>query len=145
MKKLLFVLVASLIASGAFAQVEPTAASERMMDVVVEASQEGWMQIGVEDAANYIFEVEPVLIDVRTVGEFEDGYLEGAVNFPVTELDQYLGDMPADLDTPILIYCAAGTRGFWAQAYVTSLGYNNVQNMRGGYNAWTEAGYPTAD
>ena len=145
MKKFLFVLVASLIASGAFAQVESTPASETMMDIVVEASQEGWMQIGVEDSATYIFDVEPVLVDVRTVGEFEDGHLEGAVNFPVTELDQFLGDMPSDLDTPILIYCAAGTRGFWALAYVTSLGYNNVKNMRGGYNAWTDAGYPTVN
>lgn len=144
MKRLVFALAALIAFSGAYAQVEATAASERMAEVVKEAANEGWMQIGVEDAANYIFEVEPVLIDVRTQDEFDDGYLEGAVLFPVQTIDEYLADMPADLDTPILIYCAAGTRGFWALSYVTSLGYTNVKNLRGGYNAWVDAGFPTA-
>lgn len=144
MKKLLFVLVAALIANGAFAQPEVTPASETIMGNITEASQERWMQINVEDAAGYLFEVEPVLIDVRTEDEFANGYIEGAVNFPVLELDQYVGDMPSDLDTPILIYCAKGARGFWALTYVTSLGYTNVQNMTGGFSAWQDAGYPTA-
>lgn len=143
MKKLVFALAALIAFSGAYAQVEATAASERMAEVVKEAANEGWMQISVEDAANYIFEIEPVLVDVRTVDEFDDGHLEGAVHFPVQTIDEYLGDMPSDLDTPILIYCAAGTRGFWALAYVTSLGYTNVKNLRGGYNAWVDAGFPT--
>lgn len=143
MKKFVFALAALIAVSGAYAQVEATAASERMAEVVKEAANEGWMQISVEDAANYIFEIEPVLVDVRTVDEFDDGHLEGAVNFPVQTIDAYLGDMPADLDTPILIYCAAGTRGFWALAYVTSLGYTNVKNLRGGYGAWVDAGFPT--
>jgi len=143
MKKFLFALFALVVFTGAYAQVEATAASEVMAEIVKEAANESWMQIGAEDAAGYIFEVEPVLVDVRTVGEFDDGHLEGAVNFPVQTIDEYVGSMPSDLDTPILIYCAAGTRGFWALAYVTSLGYTNVKNLRGGYRAWVELGYPT--
>ena len=143
MKKFLFALFALVVFSGAYAQVEATAASEVMAEIVKEAANESWMQIGAEDAASYIFEVEPVLVDVRTVGEYDDGHLAGAVNFPVQTIDEYLGSMPSDLDTPILIYCAAGTRGFWALAYVTSLGYTNVKNLRGGYRAWVELGYPT--
>jgi len=143
MKKFLFALAALSIFAFGFAQVEATAASERMGELLVEASQESWMQISAEDAAGYIFEVEPVIVDVRTADEFADGYIEGAVNFPVQTMFEYLDQMPANLDTPILVYCAAGTRGFWAIAYVASLGYNNVLNMRGGYRAWTELGYPT--
>lgn len=145
MKKLALVLIASLVASGAFGQATATPASERMGEVVVEASQEGWMQINVEDAADYIFQVEPYILDVRTVDEFDDGYIEFAVNIPVVELPDNLDQLPADLDTPILVYCAAGTRGQWGLAYLTSLGYTNVQNMSGGFRAWTEAGYPTAN
>lgn len=143
MKKFLFALIALVVVSGAYAQVEATAASEVMAEIVKEAANESWMQIGAADAAGYIFEVEPVLVDVRSVGEFENGYIEGAVNFPVQTIDEYLGSMPSDLDTPILIYCAAGTRGFWALAYVTSLGYTNVKNLSGGYRAWVAEGYPT--
>ncbi len=144
MKKLVVTLLAALFVTAAIAQIESTPAADRMYEVVQEAANESWMQIGVDDAVDYIFDVMPVLVDVRTVDEFSDGYLEGAVNFPVQTIGEYLGDMPADLDTPILVYCAAGTRGFWATAYITSLGFTNVKNLRGGYNAWVDAGYPTA-
>lgn len=144
MKRLMILLIAVLFASGAFAQVERTAAAERMAEVVELASQSGWLQIGPEDAFDYMFQVEPYLLDVRTVDEFDDGYIEGAVNIPVTELDANLEELPSNLDTPILVYCAAGTRGFWAQAYVMSLGYSNVQNLRGGFRAWQEAELPSA-
>jgi rhodanese-related sulfurtransferase len=143
MKKFVFAFVALFAFSGAFAQVEPTAASETMAEIVKEAANESWMQISAEDSAGYIFETEPFLLDVRTEGEYDDGHLEGAVLAPIQTIDEHLGAMPADLDTPILIYCAAGTRGFWGLAYVTSLGYTNVKNMRGGYRAWVELGYPT--
>lgn len=143
MKKFLFALAALVVFSGAYAQVEATAASEVMAEIVKEAATESWMQIGAEDAAGYIFEVEPFLLDVRTQGEYDDGHLDGAVLAPVQTIDEHLGAMPSDMDTPILIYCAAGTRGFWALAYVTSLGYTNVKNLRGGYRAWVELGYPT--
>ena len=143
MKKFLFALFALVVFTGAYAQVEATAASEVMAEIVKEAANESWMQIGAEDAAGYIFEVQPFLLDVRTQGEYDDGHLEGAVLAPVQTIDEHLGAMPSDLDTPILIYCAAGTRGFWALAYVTSLGYTNVKNLRGGYRAWVELGYPT--
>ena len=145
MKRLVTALILSLLASGALAQTTATPASERMGEVVVEASQEGWMQINVEDAADYIFQIEPFILDVRTVDEFADGYIELAVNIPVVELPQHLDQLPADLDTPILVYCAAGTRGQWGLAYLTSLGYTNVQNLSGGFRAWTEAGYPTVN
>lgn len=143
MKRILIVLLASLFVTGAVAQVESTAASETMADVIAEASQEGWMQIDVEDAADYIFQVEPLILDVRSEGEFENGYLEGAVNIPVTELSANLDELPSDLDTPILVYCGVGVRGFWGLSYMTSLGYTNVQNMSGGYKAWVENDYPT--
>jgi rhodanese-related sulfurtransferase len=146
MKRLVILLIASLFASGALAQVEATAASERMAEVVFEASQEGWMQIGVDDAADYLFQVEPFLLDVRTQGEYDDnGYIEGAVLVPVTELADSHDMLPGDLDTPILVYCAAGTRGNWALVYLTSLGYTNVQNMRGGIGAWVDAGFPVGN
>ncbi|MDR9391720.1 MAG: rhodanese-like domain-containing protein [Trueperaceae bacterium] len=145
MKKFFVILVSALFATAAIAQVESTPAADRMYEVVQEAANEGWMQIGVEDAADYIFDVMPVVVDVRTQDEWDDGHLEGAVHFPVQTIGEYLDEMPADKDTPILVYCAAGTRGFWATAYIASLGYNNVTNMRGGIRAWQEAGFPTTN
>ncbi len=87
-------------------------------------------------------EVEPLILDVRTQEEWDNlGYIEGAELLPVTELSSSLDKLPQDLDEPIIIYCASGNRGNFALLYLKSLGYTNVQNLRGGYKAWLASGY----
>ncbi len=142
MKRFLLVLATALLASGAFAQ---TAATDQFGTIINDASQQGWLQINVENSANFIFEVEPFLLDVRSEEEFAAGHLEGAVLVPVTQLSERLGELPEDLSTPMIVYCAAGTRGNFALALLKLAGYENVRNMSGGFNAWKEAGFPYAE
>jgi rhodanese-related sulfurtransferase len=139
MKRLLLVLATALLASGALAQ---NAATEQFGAIINEASQQGWLQINVENSLTFIFEVEPFLLDVRRQDEYDLGRLENAVLIPVTELAGRLGELPEDLNTPMVIYCAAGTRGNWALSLLKLAGYTNVRNMSGGFNAWKAAGYP---
>jgi rhodanese-related sulfurtransferase len=138
MKRFLLVLATALLATGAFAQT----ATEQFGAIITEASQAGWLQISAEDAMTFIFEVEPFLLDVRRQDEFDLGRLETATLIPVTELAGRLGELPTDLNTPMIIYCAAGTRGNWALSLLKLAGYTNVRNMSGGFNAWKAAGYP---
>jgi rhodanese-related sulfurtransferase len=141
MKRFLLVLATALLASGAFAQ----SATDQFGEIITEASQAGWLQINVENSLNFIFEVEPFLLDVRRQDEFDLGRLENAVLIPVTELAGRLGELPEDLGTPMIVYCAAGTRGMWALSLLKLAGYTNVRNMSGGFNAWKAAGYPIAE
>jgi rhodanese-related sulfurtransferase len=141
MKRFLLVLATALLASGAFAQ----SATDQFGEIITEASQAGWLQINVENSLNFIFEVEPFLLDVRRQDEFDLGRLENAVLIPVTELAGRLGELPEDLGTPMIVYCAAGTRGNWALSLLKLAGYTNVRNMSGGFNAWKAAGYPIAE
>ena len=142
MKRFLIVLATALLASGALAQ---NAATEQYGTIINEASQAGWLQISAEDAMTFIFEVEPFLLDVRRQDEFDLGRLENAVLIPVTELAGRLGELPTDLNTPMIVYCAAGTRGNYALSLLKLAGYTNVKNMSGGFNAWKAAGYPVAE
>lgn len=141
MKRFLLVLATALLASGAFAQT----ATEQFGGIINDASQQGWLQINVENSANFIFEVEPYLLDVRSPEEFAAGHLEGAVLIPVTQLAERLGELPEDKNVPMIVYCAAGVRGNWALALLKLAGYENVRNMSGGFNAWKEAGFPYAE
>ncbi len=142
MKRFLIVLATALLASGALAQ---NAATEQFGTIIDEASQQGWLQINVEDSLTFIFEVEPFLLDVRRQDEFDLGRIENAVLIPVTELAGRLGELPADLNTPMIVYCAAGTRGQYGLTMLKLAGYTNVRNMSGGFNAWKAAGYPIAE
>ena len=144
MRKLSYALALALAFSLAFAQApDATQGSERMAEVIIEASQAGWLQISPETAIQRIDTIGPVVIDVRTRSEWdEQGHLPDAILIPVTELAANHDLLPADLTTPIIVYCAAGTRGMYGILYLKMLGYENVVNMAGGFRAWVEQGLP---
>ena len=139
MKRFTLVLIAFLVASGAFATTEQFGA------IIDEASQSGWLQINVDNSLDFIEQVEPFILDVRRQDEFDLGRIDFAVLIPVTELADRLGELPENKDTPMIIYCAAGVRGNWALSLVKLAGYTNVRNMSGGFNAWKAAGLPIVD
>jgi rhodanese-related sulfurtransferase len=143
MKRTLIVLVASLLAAGAFAQPAHNPGTEAMAAFIAEASQAGWLQLPPPDAFDFIEQVEPYLLDVRRPDEYEAGHIEGAVNIPLAELDGRIAELPQDLDAPMLVYCAVGIRGNFGLVYLKMLGYTNVRNITGGLNNWTNAGLPT--
>ena len=130
----------------AFAQgPAPTPGSEAFAKVIAEASQSGWLQVKPEAALQQIDAIQPFLLDVRNQSEWDqNGYIDGAVLIPVTQLADNLAKLPSNMDEPILVYCAAGTRGFYGTLYLKMLGYSNVKNISGGLGAWTSAGLPVA-
>ena len=79
-----------------------------------------------------------VLLDVRTPEEFASGYIAGAINIPVEELDQRLSGLPAE--TEIVVYCRSGNRSAQASTILSNNGFNDVSDM-GGIIDWQQAGY----
>ncbi|MEG0775114.1 CoA-disulfide reductase [Clostridium sp.] len=75
-------------------------------------------------------EEDSILVDVRTKVEFDNGHLEGAVNIPVDDLREKLGEL--DKDKTILEYCQVGLRGYIADRILTQNGFK-VLNVTGGY------------
>ena len=82
-----------------------------------------------------------VILDVRTVSEFESGHLEGAINIPVEVLSSHLSGLnPND---ELLVYCRTGNRSTTAVGILRESGYDKVYHMDGGITAWNSAGFPT--
>lgn len=71
-----------------------------------------------------------VLLDVRSDLEFENGYLEGAVNIPVDDLRSRMGEL--DKNKTIVVYCQVGIRGYIAARILIQNGFK-VLNVTGGY------------
>jgi len=63
-----------------------------------------------------------LLLDVRTASEFDSGALPGAVNIPVTDIDSRLSEL--DINRPIVVYCASGTRAGQALTNLCGKGYS---------------------
>jgi phage shock protein E len=69
------------------------------------------------------------IIDVRTVEEFRDGAYPGAINIPLAELGQRLGEIPKD--KPVVLYCQSGARSASAARALKKAGYADVTNAGG--------------
>ena len=86
-----------------------------------------------------------VILDVRTPGEFRQGFIEGAVL-----LDYYASDFrdrfaQLDRDATIFMYCRSGNRSSHVLRMADELGFRRVYDLHGGILAWKEAGLPLAE
>ncbi|MFO0692097.1 MAG: rhodanese-like domain-containing protein [Polyangiales bacterium] len=61
------------------------------------------------------------LLDVRTPGEFAERHVDGALNVPVQELEERLGEVPRD--RPVVVYCLSGGRSAAASRMLAAAGY----------------------
>jgi sulfur-carrier protein adenylyltransferase/sulfurtransferase len=86
----------------------------------------------------------PVLLDVREKDEYRDGYIAGAVSLPRGFLEIRVEESVPDRSTPIITYCAGGTRSLIAGRTLREMGYQNVVSMSGGFTGWKNAGFPFA-
>lgn len=68
----------------------------------------------------------PLIIDVRSGGEFESGSIDGAVNLPVQGLPDTLIDTGLELDHEVIVYCRSGRRSAQAKTLLEAAGFTLV-------------------
>ena len=108
----------------------------------ITCSQQNYENADVKAFAQLIQEPEVQLVDVRTIEEFTDGHLEGAVNIDVKQ-ENFIEMAKKQLSTnkSVAVYCRSGRRSANAASLLSDIGYR-VVNLKGGYIAWTDAKMP---
>ena len=97
---------------------------------------EGYKRISMDEAKTLMEKKEGyILLDVRTKGEYESGYIPGAINIPLSDIDEKIISFLSDKSQMILVYCRSGNRSREASDKLSKLGYSNVLEI-GGINAW---------
>lgn len=112
---------------------------------LVAAAKARVSEVSVAQAEQAIREAS-VLVDVREADEFATGHLPGAVHISRGMLEFRFSAMPAlqPRDIRIVLYCKTSGRAALAAAALQDMGYLNVQNIAGGFDAWVAAGKPVA-
>lgn len=75
------------------------------------------------------------LIDVREPQEFKKGHILGARNIPLTQMRQRLIELRKD--KPVYLYCQSGSRSTRAAQLLHKKGYENINQLKGGFKKWT--------
>ncbi|HEV8065891.1 MAG TPA: ThiF family adenylyltransferase, partial [Acidimicrobiales bacterium] len=83
-----------------------------------------------------------LFLDVREADEYEQGAIGGALFIPRGNLESNIEGRVPDKSTPIVVYCAGGTRSALAAKALGELGYTDVVSMAGGFNKWKDLGLP---
>lgn len=85
---------------------------------------------------------EAVIIDVRGSVPYELGHIAGAVWLPLGLIKQRAGELPEEKLIVAYCTCKAEETSLEAAMLLSSLGFDRVAVLQGGYPAWKEGGFP---
>lgn len=111
---------------------------------LVKKSTVGFRSIKPEEVCSYIAQhPDVVLLDVRTRDEYEGktddyGTLKNAVNIPIQELEERVGELKDKKNKEIIVYCSFSKRSPRASYFLTQNGFKHVINLEGGMSAMTD-------
>ncbi len=124
--------------AGEMPDIDPVLLAD--VDAGLAGLPDGWGAIRADALNIELIENPPDLfIDARTPDERAGGYIIDSVHMPLADFTSYIDDLPEDMDADIIVYCQVGHRGNMASQMLRTLGYTNVRNLAGGFNAWVGA------
>ena len=104
--------------------------------------QDNFENTDVQSFSELVADTNVVVLDVRTVAEFNEGHIDRAIlidhgqsNF----VEKAKATLP--IDKKIALYCRSGRRSANAAGRLADIGYKCV-NLKGGIIAWKDAGKP---
>ena len=81
-----------------------------------------------------------VIVDVRTLEEFQQGHVPNAINVPLSEIIDNTAVLTSFKEKTIILYCRSGRRAGKAAKALFEDGYQNLSHLEGDMQAWLKAG-----
>ncbi len=103
---------------------------------VIEYTGAHYQAVSAKEAREIISTFHPLVLDVRTPGEYAGGHLEDSTLLPVQQLQARAGELAAYKDEPILVYCASGNRSTVASKILIDQGFTRIFNLQRGIKDW---------
>ena len=102
------------------------------------ADPEGYEALAPETFAGRIHNGDPFVVNVHVPF---DGEIEGTDEHIPSDRIATSAPLPKALDAEILVYCKTGSMSADAAEALVARGYTNVSVLRGGMDAWRDAGF----
>jgi adenylyltransferase/sulfurtransferase len=78
-----------------------------------------------------------LLLDVREPDEYARAHIEGALLVPMGELEARREELLAWRERPVVVHCHSGGRSARACETLSDWGFQKVENLSGGIDAWS--------
>src|ERR1700757_1838263 len=119
------------------------AAHARFEKLVADAKK-NVTEISPQDAAGKLTGTEAVIVDVRDKDEWDEGHIPAAIHMSRGTIELDIEEKVPDPSAMIICHCGGGGRGALATESLQKMGYKNVRNMAGGFQARKAAGLPSS-
>jgi hydroxyacylglutathione hydrolase len=80
------------------------------------------------------------ILDVRTPSEFTTEHIEGALSFPLDDINRRMAELTPGKN--YVVHCAGGYRSMIAASLLKARGFSQVTNLVGGIQGLKRVGYP---
>ena len=95
-------------------------------------SQQQILDIDYKKMSEILDRESPVLIDVRTIDEFNSFRIKNSINIDYYS-KVFLDSISLFKDKKnIILYCRSGRRSYYAAKLIQQKGFNNIYNLEGG-------------
>ncbi len=82
----------------------------------------------------------PIVLDIRSAGERESGFIPGSLNIPLNELSARIEELGRAQH--IVVHCQGGYRSAIGCSVLQQHGFTELQDLVGGFNAWKMTNLP---
>jgi phage shock protein E len=82
------------------------------------------------------------ILDVRSMDEYREGHVPGALHIGHTEIGKRLEEIRPYQDRDVVVYCAHGLRAAVAIRALNAAGFTRVVHLQGDMSAWRAARRP---
>ena len=89
-----------------------------------------------------ISNLEFVILDVRSIEEYNESHIDGAENIDINSRMFRLDLDKMDKNKKYLVYCRSGHRSSNAVKIMLKLGFIDIHNLSGGIRKWKGEGFP---
>jgi rhodanese-related sulfurtransferase len=83
-----------------------------------------------------------LVVDIRSAQSYGEGHIVDAWHLPESDVESKVGKLSKHKDKPIIVTCQAGQQCTKVGAQLVKQGFAQVFALKGGMNAWLEAGLP---
>ena len=104
----------------------------------------GANQVSAVQLPQFINQENAVVVDVCPPEEFRKGHIPAAINIPVDQIKEQLGQLEKfrKKDRPIVLSCRSGQRASRAAAVLRKNEFKRVYTLSGGLAAWEKENLP---
>jgi rhodanese-related sulfurtransferase len=142
-KNLLLRLTVILMIGFAFVfKVDFSLAKDMTAKDLVDEAKKSVVSISVDKAKAMLGKSGVIFLDVREPKEYKAGHVPNAINIPRGLIEFKVTSKIPDKAAQIIIYCKSGGRACLTAFNLTRMGYTNIKNIDGGWQAWSRKGYP---